>query len=161
MTNRFVPAEIELIEKLDTNKVINVVHYDGSQANYFVKRFKIETATVGKKFLFISESKGSKLVLATTAKQPQIEVELQKVNQPAETTIYDMDMLIDIKGWKAMGNRLTNNKVLKVKLLASKVEDDVEKFIEEVSSDESGVEAGTTIELSTKPSKPDNQLGLF
>lgn len=161
LTNRFVPADIELIEKLDTNKVINVVHYDGSQANYFVKRFKIETATVGKKFLFISESKGSKLVLATTAKQPQIEVELQKVNQPAETTIYDMDMLIDIKGWKAMGNRLTNNKVLKVKLLASKVEDDVEKFIEEVSSDESGVEAGTTIELSTKPSKPDNQLGLF
>lgn len=161
LTNRFVPADIELIEKLDTNKVINVVHYDGSQANYFVKRFKIETATVGKKFLFISESKGSKLVLATTAKQPQIEVELQKVNQPAETTIYDMDMLIDVKGWKAMGNRLTNNKVLKVKLLASKVEDDVEKFIEEVSTDESGVEAGTTIELSTKPSKPDNQLGLF
>jgi len=161
LTNRFVPADIELIEKLDTNKVINVVHYDGSQANYFVKRFKIETATVGKKFLFISESKGSKLVLATTAKQPQIEVELQKVNQPAETTIYDMDMLIDIKGWKAMGNRLTNNKVLKVKLLASKVEDDVEKFVEEVPNQEDGVEAGTTIELSTKPSKPDNQLGLF
>lgn len=160
LTNRYVPTDVVIIEKLDTNKIINVVHYDGSQANYFVKRFKIETTTIGKKFLFISESKGSNLVLATTAKQPQIEVELQKVNSPAETTIYDMDMLIDIKGWKAMGNRLTNNKVLKVKLLASKVEDDIEKIIEDETTD-TGVEAGTTIELSTKPTKSDNQLGLF
>ena len=162
LTNRYIPAEIELIEKLDTNKIINVVHYDGAQANYFVKRFKIETTTLGKKFLFISESKGSNLVLATTAKQPQIEVESKKVNAPAETTIYDMDMLIDIKGWKALGNRLTNNKVLKVKLLASKVEDDIEKVVEEDKKTEGeNIEAGTTIELSTKPSKPDNQLGLF
>ena len=160
LTNRYVPTDVVIIEKLDTNKIINVVHYDGSQANYFVKRFKIETTTIGKKFLFISESKGSNLVLATTVKQPQIEVELQKVNSPAETTIYDMDMLIDIKGWKAMGNRLTNNKVLKVKLLASKVEDDIEKIIEDETTD-TGVEAGTTIELSTKPTKSDNQLGLF
>jgi topoisomerase-4 subunit A len=137
------------------------VHYDGAQANYFVKRFKIETTTLGKKFLFISEAKGSNLVLATTAKQPQIEVELQKINAAPETAIYDMDMLIDIKGWKAIGNRLTNNKVLKVKLLASKVEDDIEKVMEEEPLEDDNVAAGTTIELSTKPSKPDNQLGLF
>ena len=161
LTNRYVPAEVELIEKLDTNKIINVVHYDGAQANYFVKRFKIETTTLGKKFLFISEAKGSNLVLATTAKQPQIEVELQKINAAPETAIYDMDMFIDIKGWKAIGNRLTNNKVLKVKLLASKVEDDIEKVMEEEPLEDDNVAAGTTIELSTKPSKPDNQLGLF
>jgi topoisomerase-4 subunit A len=42
---------------------------------------------------------------------------------------YDLDMLIDVKGWKALGNKLSNYKVTKVKLLASKPAQDVERVI--------------------------------
>jgi topoisomerase-4 subunit A len=131
LTNRYEPDSTELIEKYDPEKVISAVYYEGSQKSYFVKRFKIETTSVGKRFAFITESKGSNLVLATTDKQPQIEVTFQKEKKlPEETAIYDFDMLIDVKGWKALGNKLSNYKVSKVKLLASTPANDVEKHVE-------------------------------
>jgi topoisomerase-4 subunit A len=131
LTNRYEPDSTELIEKYDPEKVISAVYYEGSQKSHFVKRFKIETTSIGKRFAFITESKGSNLVLATTDKQPQIEVTFQKEKKlPEETAIYDFDMLIDIKGWKALGNKLSNYKVSKVKLLASTPGNDVEKHVE-------------------------------
>jgi len=83
-----------------------------------VKRFQIETSTLDKKFVFISEQKGAKLVLATTVPQPQVEVTYMiKGVKERKTMSVDLDMLIDIKGWKAMGNKLTPHAVKKVTLL--------------------------------------------
>ncbi|MBC7923532.1 MAG: DNA gyrase/topoisomerase IV subunit A [Ferruginibacter sp.] len=120
LTNRYEPNDIALIEKFNPEKVVSAIHYDGSQRNFFVKRFRIETTKADKKFLFISETKGSKLVLVTTDPQPQVEVSFKKDGAAKEEGItYDLDVLIDVKGWKALGNRLSNFKVTKVKMLAA------------------------------------------
>ena len=49
------------------------IHFDGISKHHYVKRFYIETTTSGRKFNFISEGRGSKLILCTTDSDPTIE----------------------------------------------------------------------------------------
>jgi topoisomerase IV subunit A len=161
LTNRYAPEDVRLLEKFHPDKVISAVYYDGASKNYFVKRFKIETTTINKNFSFISEARGSYLAVVSTDKQPQIEIEYTKPgSKDKETSVFDFDMLIDVKGWKSIGNKLSNYNVSKVKILASKVEDDVEN---EVGPKEEGYEPGSTINLDIKKKddNDDSQLGLF
>ena len=128
LTNRYETGKIMHITKFEPDGIISAVHYDGGSKTHYVKRFQVETSTMDKRFLFISEEKGSKLVMVTTVDQPQIEVHYtEKGSRERKTATYDMDMLIDVKGWKATGNKLSAHNVKKVVLLnadAAKVEKD-------------------------------------
>ena len=163
ITNRYESSQIMLIERFDPEKVISAIYFDGESKSFYVKRFKIETTTIGKKFGFISEAKGSTLTVVSTEKQPQIEIEHIKPNsKEKETAVYDFDMLIDVKGWRAIGNKLSQQKIQKVKLLANKAENDLEKKIEG-SKANAAFEVGSTISLDVKKADPnkEDQLGLF
>jgi topoisomerase-4 subunit A len=116
LTNRYQPDEVVCITKFNPEDIISAVHYIGDQQLFFVKRFKVETTTVGKKFNFISDSPNSKLFLATTNKNPQVEVQFT-VGKAISVATYDLDMLVEVKGWKALGNKLTNYTIRKIKLL--------------------------------------------
>lgn len=116
LTNRYQPDEVAWITKFNPDDIISAVHYIGDQQLYFVKRFKVETTTVGKKFNFISDSPNSKLLLATTNKNPQVEVQFT-VGKATSVATYDLDMLVEVKGWRALGNKLTNYNLKKIKLL--------------------------------------------
>jgi topoisomerase-4 subunit A len=152
LTNRYEPNNIMLIEKFDPNTVISAIHYDGTQANFFVKRFRIETKGVDKKFSFISEGKGSRLVVASSDPQPQVEVTFKKTpKDKEETSTYDLDVLTEVRGWKAMGNKLSHYKVQRVKMLASKPEKDIERLIVHPSAEVREDSGGVKI----------NQLGIF
>ena len=119
LTNRYDPPKIHYIGKFDPEGVVSAVHYDAGTGTHYVKRFQIETSTMDKKFVFIGEEKGSKLLLATTLKDAQIEVHYTiKGSRERKTVVFDMDMLIDVKGWKATGNKLSPHNVKKVILLA-------------------------------------------
>lgn len=166
LTNRYEPESIMLIDKFSTEKVISAIYFDGDSKNFFVKRFKIETSTVGKKFPFISEAKGSKLTLVTTDKQPQVEIEYIKPgSKEKEVVVYDFDMLIEVKGWKAIGNKLAQQKISKVKLLAGKVADDMETDVEsdKPKDDKPVFDVGSTVsfDVNKKKGPPEDQLGLF
>lgn len=166
LTNRFEPSDVVLIEKFDPNKVISAIYYDGATKTYFVKRFLIETTTVNKRFNFISDHKQSYLKVVTTDNQAQVEVTVQK-GKEEETLEYDLEMLIDVKGWKAIGNKVSANTVKEIKLIVSEKaqdsesNDEAEGEEEILESDESDdLEIGTKIDLS--PKKDDEeQLGLF
>ncbi|HTF81644.1 MAG TPA: hypothetical protein VL947_07960, partial [Cytophagales bacterium] len=152
LTNRYEPKDILLLEKFRPERVITIIHYDAANKNYFVKRFKVEQQIVGKKMLVISESKNSELVLVSTSESPQVEVEVLKgVKKEKDTLTLDLDVIVDIKGWKAMGNRLSQHEVKKIKLLAKTESEDIEK-----SSDE--LKAGDTIDLFDKNK---DQMSLF
>jgi topoisomerase-4 subunit A len=141
-----------LLEKFDPATVVSAIHYDGAQTNFFVKRFRIETTSVDKKFSFISESKGSRLVVVSTEPQPQIEVTFKKTSKDKEETLfYDLDMLTEVRGWKALGNKLSNYRVLRVKMLASKPERDIEKIIVHPTLEMKEEAGGVKV----------NQLGIF
>ena len=152
LTNRYEPDQLVLIEKFDPEKVIAAVHYDGAQKNYYIKRFKLEP--VGKKHLFISDASGSKLVLVTTKVQSQLEVEMTNAKGAKETVTYELDELIDVKGWKALGNKLSPNKVEKVKLIEREPtpEPELEEPTPSEASETSGesFDVGSTIDLDPK-----------
>tara|TARA_R110001599_G_scaffold67771_2_gene191111 strand:+ start:16934 stop:19639 length:2706 start_codon:yes stop_codon:yes gene_type:complete len=121
LTNRFEAGKIMLIERLDPKGIISAIHYDPDSQYSLVKRFQIETSTMDKKFGFISEDKGAKLMLVTTVPQPQVEVAYTaKGSKERQTMTVDLDMVIDVKGWKAMGNKISQHSVKKVTLLNSK-----------------------------------------
>lgn len=154
LTNRYEPEQVRLIEKFDPEKVISVVHYDGSQKNYYVKRFKVETVTLNKKLLFISDSAGSKLIVVTTANQPQVEITISTSKGKENATI-DLEELIDVKGWKALGNRLHHQKVESVELIIKEPEpiekEEAEQAPEQKENPSSeSFDVGSTINLEVK-----------
>ena len=118
LTNRYDPEKVAYIEKFDPEKIICAIYYDGKNKSYFVKRFQVETTSVNKKFNFISEDKGSKLILSTTNIGKIIQVNYDVRRKDGKKSIkYGLDDLIDVKGWKAQGNRLSTQKIKSITLI--------------------------------------------
>jgi topoisomerase-4 subunit A len=140
INNRYEPEKTILVEKFHPKKVISAVYIDGESKQYYVKRFQIETTTNDKDFGFISEGIGSRLEYVTTSDTPEIEVELVKgKGKEKEKEVVNLEDIIDVKGWKALGNRLSQHKVVKVK----PVEDPEDSGLEEGDDDNELVEAPT------------------
>jgi topoisomerase-4 subunit A len=163
LTNRYDAPNVILIEKFNPDKVLSAIYFDGGSKTYYIKRFQIETTTLNKNFNFISDHKQSYLKLVSTEKQPQARAILIK-GKEEEVMEYDLDMLIDIKGWKALGNKLSTYEVKDLSLIESKKaaeskETEGEGDDNDSDSDED-LEIGTTIDLSVKK-EDDEQLGLF
>lgn len=162
LTNRYEASEVLLIEKFDPQKVLAAVYYDGGSKTYFVKRFLIETTTVNKRFNFISDHKQSYLKVVTTDGQAQISVTILK-GKETEVMEYDLEMLIDVKGWKAIGNKVSSNPIKDIQLIESEnskegSSDDSTSSEEDASDEE--LEVGSTIDLNVKKDD-EEQLGLF
>ncbi|WP_235917382.1 DNA gyrase/topoisomerase IV subunit A [Hymenobacter busanensis] len=114
----FEVRNIALLRKFDPDTVINAVYLEGETKTYFVKRFRIETSTVAKRFSFLPETKGTSLAVVTCGVVPEIEVKVQKEKKGEKLTErIHLHEFIDVKGWKAMGNKLNYFKVLSVELL--------------------------------------------
>ncbi|MDO9553916.1 DNA gyrase/topoisomerase IV subunit A [Rhodonellum sp.] len=159
VTNRYEASEVLLIEKFNLKKVVSAVYFDGASKTYYVKRFQIETTTLNKKFHFISDHKQSKLKIISTEKQPQVKAILEKGNETEEHE-YDLDMLIDVKGWKALGNRLSSFPIKELTLLESVKEEEPENSSENPDKESDDLEVGTTVEMKIKK-EDDEQMDLF
>ena len=108
LTNRYRLNEINLIEKFAPERFLTAVHFDGGSRTYYVKRFLIETATFGRRFGFISEERASKLVLISSGGNPILEYGYRTKRGEKKTRKEDLLQFVDIKGWKALGNKLGN-----------------------------------------------------
>jgi topoisomerase-4 subunit A len=122
LSNHFDPG-IVLMQKYNPEHVYGVVHYDGKAKNYFVKRFVFEVQPIGKVVSFISEENGSKMVFITGKADAKLTVDVEKgKTKTPETLELELASLIDVKGWKANGNRLTPHTVKQVALVDAELE---------------------------------------
>ncbi len=121
LTNRYENNDIYLIQKFHEKQPINCIHYDVSSRNYYAKRFLIETTTVGKKFLFINERPSSKLIIASTDENPEVEIKVTTAKGEKKTEIIKIADFIEVKGWKAIGNKITYDTFKSAKLISPKV----------------------------------------
>ena len=104
-----------MIEKFNAKKIISAIYFDGESKQHFVKRFQIETTTPDKDFNFISEGIGSRLEYATTSENPTLEIEVVKNKaKEKETEEVNLEDVVEVKGWKSIGNRLSQFKVTKL-----------------------------------------------
>lgn len=154
LTNHYDFNNVMGIYKLDQDSSFNAIHYDGDSKNYFVKRFIIETNTPNKKFPFVTEARSSKLVFISKGIETDVEV-TYKDGRKHEKKKLDLMSLIDIKGWKAIGNKLPVQQVISVDLI--KEEKPKEEPKQEQTIDLEAIK--TTIQ--TEVEEEENQLGLF
>ncbi|MCB0538716.1 MAG: DNA gyrase/topoisomerase IV subunit A [Bacteroidetes bacterium] len=133
LTNRYEMKDIALIEKYNENKVISVVYFDGENKEHYVKRFQIETKTDNQKFGFISEHKKSVVEYVTTASGKTVYFKVLKgKNKERVEEQVSVDEFIDIKGWKAQGNKLSANTITgKIRELEEEEKPEVEEDISE------------------------------
>ncbi|TDO23250.1 DNA gyrase/topoisomerase IV subunit A [Pedobacter duraquae] len=109
LSNHF-DADLLIIQKYDPEKAFSVVQYEGKAKNQFVKRFVFESIAVGKKQGFISEEPGSKLIYITSNPAAKLTIDVLKgKTQIPETLDVVLSEFIDVKGLKAIGNRLTQH----------------------------------------------------
>ncbi|MFD1818755.1 topoisomerase-4 subunit A [Pseudarcicella hirudinis] len=177
LTNRYESKEISVLARFTPDKIITAVYYDGGSKTYFVKRFRIETTTIDKKFLFISDEKGSKLISASIDLYPRIELSFKKDEKNAvlEKEEINLDELAEVRGWKAQGSKLTGFKVQHIKVLEPRlvtptVSEATEEQETESTAEEQEIENDSAVKL-TPPEEiefPDSgetgtgeQLGLF
>ncbi|MGB3064979.1 DNA gyrase/topoisomerase IV subunit A [Sphingobacterium thalpophilum] len=117
LSNHFDEKMIR-IEKYYPEHVYTAVHQDGKSGTYYVKRFKFDEQPIGKRISFINEEPGSKLVLLSNAAEPVVQLDILKgKSQTEETLEQPLTEIIDIKGMKAQGNRLSFHTVKTVSLL--------------------------------------------
>lgn len=147
LTNHYDFNNVMGIYKLDQDASFNAIHYDGDSKTYFVKRFIIETNTLNKRFSFVTEARSSKLVFISKGINTDVEV-TYKDGRKHEKKKLDLMNLIDIKGWKAIGNKLPIQQVVAVDLVKTEQPKiDLESIKNEIKSE---------VEEEEK-----NQLGLF
>lgn len=135
-------AKLMHVSKLNEDTIISAVHYDGEKDWSMIKRFQIETSTLDERVLFIKEHKKSKLLFVTT--EPNVDIEYYILaNKKKEYWEVNLDEFIAVKGWKALGNRLSEKLVRGV--AAKKNDHGNDKGA--ASEDDEGLKPGTTIEL--------------
>ena len=137
LTNHYDYANILGIYKLELDAAFNAIHYDAESKTYYVKRFIIETNTLNKRFSFVSEAKGSKLIFISKGIDADVEVTF-KNGRSHEKKKFDLINLIDIKGWKAIGNKMPVQDIIRAELVviekAPPIEIDLEALKNEVKS---------------------------
>ena len=108
------------IEKYNPQQVYSVVHRDGKSGVYYVKRFLFDDLPIGKRTSIINDEPGSKLILITNAAAPAVQVDIHKgKSRTPETVEQNLVDIIDVKGMKAQGNRLSSHEVTTVTLLTA------------------------------------------
>jgi topoisomerase-4 subunit A len=104
---RFEPKEIIQVCKLTPELVVNAVHFDGHKGWTMVKRFRVETGKLRERYSFLTDHPKSKILFSSLKENPRIKYTVKIKGKPmtGEVSIGDF---MDLKGWKAVGNRLSD-----------------------------------------------------
>ena len=170
LTNHYEPNEVLLVAQFDPARVVTAVYYDAGTKTHYIKRFQIETSTTDKKFGFISDARGSKLLLTTLEKRPRLELSTQESpKKPVETEEILAETAVDVRGWKALGNKLTSDKVKDIHWLDPLPADDSEEEEEDDDTNGSGngsapiekISIPNIRQIGAASANGKSQLGMF
>jgi topoisomerase IV subunit A len=109
LTQRFDADELLLIERFDAASILTAIYYDADKLQFNIKRFKIETQTLKTRFQFAKEGKGNYVRLVTSAPSPVLLLTVGAGAQAIAQRIKVADV-VDVMGWKAVGNKLVDKK---------------------------------------------------
>ena len=132
------PNDMIVLEKWMPSKPISVVYLDGEKTRYYVKRFLIEN--VGKEESFIGEHEKSVVQIVLTDYRPRAEVIFSK--RSLDKIEINFEEFIAVKGYKALGNQLTEDKIkmvnaLKPLLYTPPEPEEIEVTLDDISDEES------------------------
>lgn len=132
------------VRKFTGEEIISALYYEGEKGWTMVKRFFIETNTVGTRFKFITEASGSKLYFATSDEDIIVECSY-KTGGKKTVKQFDLDTMIGSKGWKATGNKIGEFKILSSKRIGAYQEEDKEgPSAEAIDTEEKAADKNST-----------------
>lgn len=111
---RFEPKDILYLVKFDPEQVINAVHFDGNKGWTMVKRFRIETNKLRERYSFLTDHPKSKILFTSLKDNPRIRYTL-KVKGKAMSGEVNIGEFMDVKGWKAVGNKISDQALSQVR----------------------------------------------
>ncbi|MBK9271110.1 MAG: DNA gyrase/topoisomerase IV subunit A [Saprospiraceae bacterium] len=133
---RFSYEDLISIEKYKEGLVVSAIYFEGEKRWSMAKRFNIETSSTNQRFQFISDHKDSKLYYASTQSNPEVLIAYKRKNEKIEE-ILTIAEFVDIKGWKALGNKIEDIPLTKV----------VEHVVPPSTSKNKTLKAGDTIDF--------------
>ena len=118
------------IEKWKPNKPITSVYFDAEKQRYFIKRFLIENESKEDRFI----KAGGEMIFLNTDWRPMIRVNFVKPRDkdPIPPMEVNAEEFIAVKGFKALGNQLSQQKIKNIELIEALPYDDDEKSVEEI-----------------------------
>jgi len=122
LTNRYPAEEIMFLKKFEPQAIISAAYFDGSNKTNLIKRFRLETTSLDKKFLFISDHKASKLIAVTDNYSPNVQIKHKPDGKTNELEIIPIGELAEVRGWKALGSKLNYTKLVEVVFLDTEEE---------------------------------------
>jgi topoisomerase-4 subunit A len=148
LNKRLEPQELLHIGKFDPDAVISAAYFEGERGWTMVKRFRVETTTINQRFPFLTENKKTKLLYASLDAEPVVEYAL-KVNSKKVESQLNLAEFVDVKGWKAIGNKLSDQRLMSMKPVdkdPASTPTDAEQA-EEVEKDSKTYHAGDSIDF--------------
>ena len=119
LTQRLSSDDVLLIEKFDQRKIVTAIYHDSDKLQFNIKRFKIETTTLKSHFQFIKEGKDNYLELVSTTDEPVLII--KSGNGPtAKFEKIKVANLVEVMGWKAVGNKLIDKRAVEMSWEAAK-----------------------------------------
>ena len=136
------------LEKWISNKPITAVYFDREKQRYFIKRFLIESETKEDQFI----KPEGELVFLNTEWRPLIKVNFVKPRDkdPIAPLEINAEEFIAVKGFKALGNQLTQQKIKNIELKEALPYEEEEKSLDEIEVTEEEEVRGDE-ESQTKP----------
>lgn len=115
--NMHFEDDLIILEKWNPDKPISVIYYEGEKDLHYVKRFLIENPDRQEKI--IGEHPKSYIETCLTDYRPVVEIVFaKKRGQERKANLnIDLEQFISVKGIGALGNQVSKDKVLEIKIL--------------------------------------------
>ncbi len=153
LNKKYDPASIVEVSRFNKDTVVAVLYFEGEKGWTMVKRFKVETSKLDEKFSFISDTKGSKLYFASAKSAPVVSYSYKTGGKKFDKEM-DFESFIDVKGYKALGNKLGEFKILKIsEIKSTKAEANKKATVQTALPIESSEEPKAKKEKKTPPKK--------
>lgn len=113
LSKRYPVEDLMHLAKYGDLDAVSAVYFEGNKGWTLVKRFMIETTSLGQRFQFLTDHKDTKLYFATTSDNPWVKY-AYKTKRGKQEQLTNLADFMDIKGWKALGNKLAAYKLLSI-----------------------------------------------
>lgn len=130
LSNHYEVSQLLHIGKFRAKRPVSLIYYHDKEKAYMIKRFFIETLTQNKKFLCIPEGDKNRVVMATDQQTPVVVLERKGGSKKANTEdTINLGDFIEVKGWKAIGNKFAEKDFVSVVLLPPDPETEIEEAV--------------------------------
>lgn len=158
LTNKYDIEKILDIRKLKGDEIFNIIYFEGESKNFYVKRFIMEQKVENKEIEFVSNHPNTKLVYFSISHQAKAKYSILKGREKELVEqVLDFNAFMDIKGWKAQGNRLSQFLVTGDIIDLTEYNTDKEVQEELNEQNEHMFDVGTTIDFDVNSDILDNK----